>query len=266
MFRAFYNMEDNPFDKSAPTSRRFCSKDFNEMSARLKYVAEKRGIAVFTSPSGGGKTYALRCFAESLNKNLNQMAYICLSTVSVVQFYQQLCAALGVPWSVSKTNMFADIQTQLLAMYKSRKPFILALDEAHELDPRILKDIKMIMNHSYDSINTFTLLFIGEPHFNKALEKPVHESLRQRIIVHYNFTGLSADETAAYVANKLESVGASASIMGEGTFAAIHGHSQGRPRLVDSLMTDVLTLGAQLGKPVIDTDTILAAINNQALH
>ena len=266
MFRAFYGMADNLFEKSAPVKNCFQSKDFKEMTGRLRFVADTRGIAVFTSPSGGGKTYALRFFAETLNHNLHQMAYICLSTVSVTQFYQQLCAVLGIERSTSKSAMFSAIQAQLLTLYKSRKPLILALDEAHDLDARILKDIKMIMNHGYDSINTFTLILIAEPHFNDTLEKPVHESLRQRITVHYNFEGLSADETAAYITHKLEMSGASAGIMGEGTFSAIHGHSQGRPRLIDSLMTDILTLGSQLGKAVIDTDTVLAAINNQALH
>ena len=105
-------MTENPFEKSAPTKHHFGSKDFKETAGRLQYVADTRGIAVFTSPPGGGKTYAFRCFAETLNPNLNQMAYICLSTVSVIQFYQQLCAALGVSWSTSKAAMFANIQAQ----------------------------------------------------------------------------------------------------------------------------------------------------------
>jgi type II secretory pathway predicted ATPase ExeA len=266
MFKGYYGMSENPFEKSAPVKQHFLSKDFTEMAGRLRFVSETRGIAVFTAPPGGGKTYTLRCFAEQLNPNLHQLVYICMSTVSVIQFYQQLCSSLGVSRSASKSVMFADIQAQLFSLYKSRKPFILALDEAHELDPRILKDIRMIMNYNFDSINIFTLILLGGPHLNNTLEKPVHEPLRQRITVHYNFLGLSADETTAYVIHKLEAVGASANIMGEGTFSAIHGHAQGRPRLIDGLMTDILTLGAQLEKTVIDTDTVLAAINNQALH
>jgi type II secretory pathway predicted ATPase ExeA len=266
MFEAFYGMDCNPFDKSAPAKSCFGSKDFKEMAGRLRYVADKRGIAVFTSPPGGGKTYALRKFAEPLNKNLHQMAYLCMSAVSISQFYQQLCWALGVDQSQSKAAMFASVQAQLLALYKSRKPFILALDEAHELDPRVLKDVKSIMNHGYDSLNTFSLGFLAEPRFNNTLEKPVHDSLRQRITVHYNFEGMSADETSQYIAHKLDSAGASARILGEGTFLAIHGHTRGRPRLVDNLMADLLTLGAQLKKNVVDTDTVLAAINGQELH
>ena len=43
-----------------------------------------------------GKSFTLRCFAKSLNPNLYPMEYICLSTVSVMKFYRQLCSVLGV--------------------------------------------------------------------------------------------------------------------------------------------------------------------------
>jgi type II secretory pathway predicted ATPase ExeA len=267
MFEAFYGMSGNPFDKAAPKDACFPSNDFKESTGRLRYATDKRGVVLLTSPPGGGKTYVFRQFAESLNPNLHQVAYICMSSVSTVQFYRQLCEALGVETSQAKSSMFASIQAQLYALYKSRQPFILALDEAHDLDTRILKDIKMLLNHGFDSINTFTLILLGEPHLNNILEKPVHESLRQRLIVHYNFEGLSSDETTAYITHKLDSVGASSeAIMGDGTLAAIHGHTRGRPRLVDSLMTDLLILGAQQKKETVDTDTVYAAINNQTLQ
>jgi hypothetical protein len=38
------------------------------------------------------------------------------------------------------------------------------------------------------------------PHLNNILEKPVHEALRQRIAVHYNFEGLSDGETELVMA------------------------------------------------------------------
>ena len=36
---------------------------------------------------GMEKSFALRCFAKSLNPNLYHMEYICLSTISVAEFY-----------------------------------------------------------------------------------------------------------------------------------------------------------------------------------
>lgn len=64
---------------------------------------------------------------------------------------------------------------------------ILAIDEAQYLSSDILKDINMIMNHGYDSLNCFTLILAGEPYLNNIQEKPVHESLKQRISIHYNY-------------------------------------------------------------------------------
>jgi type II secretory pathway predicted ATPase ExeA len=143
---------------------------------------------------------------------------------------------------------------------------ILLLDEAHDLGPAILKDLKMIMNHAFDSVNCFTLALVGEPHLNNILEKPVHEALRQRIAVHCNFEGLSDGETERYLLHKLRVAGTADSVLGEGTLPAIIGYSRGNPRLLDNLMTEALLLGAQLEKPVVDTELVMAAVNNLALH
>ena len=93
----------------------------------------------------------------------------------------------------------------------------------------------------------------------------MHEALRQRITVHYNFAGLSDSEVAQYVLHKISCAGGAPSIIGQAALSAIHSHSQGNPRLVDNLMTDALVLGAQMDKKSIDAEVILAAVNNQNL-
>jgi type II secretory pathway predicted ATPase ExeA len=162
--------------------------------------------------------------------------------------------------------MFNAIQNRLAHLLREKKkPFILIFDEAHELCAPILKDLKMILNHDIDSLNCFTLVLAGEPHLNNILDKPVHEALRQRIVIHYNFAGLSDHETEQYILHKLRLAGAPDSILGNGTIPAIVGFAHGCPRLVDNLMNEALSLGAQSQKPSLDTDLIMAAVNNLAL-
>jgi general secretion pathway protein A len=84
------------------------------MLSRLDYLKNTRGIGLFTAPPGMGKTYALRCFAQNLNQNLYQLSYICLSTVSVTEFYQQFCRELGLDYGSQKAAMFRNIQERLL--------------------------------------------------------------------------------------------------------------------------------------------------------
>jgi len=267
MVKEFYGLSKNPFDKHSLAEKdAFLSKDHKEATDRLAYLKNIRGVGVFTSSPGFGKTFALRCFAKSLDRNLHELAYICLSTVSIVEFYRQFCSALGIDAPYGKPAMFKSIQDRLFYLFKEKKrPLILILDEAHDLPPAVLKDLKMIMNHDYDSVNCFTIVLAGEPHLNRILEKPIHEALRQRIAIHYAFSGLSDDETGQYVAHKLRIAGAAMSVLGDGTLPAIIGYARGCPRLLDNLMNEALMLGAQLEKPSIDTEIVMAAANNLAL-
>lgn len=245
----------------------FISRDFQEMTNRLNYLKDIRGIGVFTARLGMGKSYALRCFASGLNPSLYHMEYLCLSTISVADFYKQLCAILGVSDKGGKTGMFQAIQQQITYLYKEkRQPLLLAIDEAQYLGTGTLNDIKMLMNYGYDSVNYFTLILCGESHLNDTLRKPVHEALRQRITVHYNYAGLSDEEVSKYILHELNLAGAADSIIDPAALAATHSFTQGNPRLIDNLMTDALTLGSQQNKQIIDAEIIRAAVDNQGLY
>ena len=123
----------------------------------------------------------------------------------------------------------------------------------------------MITNHDFDSLNCFALILIGEPRLNHTIEKPINDALRQRVVIHYNFEGLSESEVSEYIYHKFSLAGASTGILGEGTLPAIISHCHGSPRLIDNLMTEALILGAQLKKTTLDTEVFMASINNLTL-
>lgn len=268
MLKSFYGLSHNPFDKQLlKETDSFVSKDHKSMMDRLNYLKGVRGIGIFTASPGMGKSFSLKCFAHSLNPNLFQMEYICLSTISVLEFYKQLSEALGLDVKGGKTTMFKNIQERIYYLYKEkRKPLIIAIDEAQYLNAGILKDLKMLMNHGYDSLNCFTLILAGEPHLNNTLEKPIHEALRQRITVHYNYIGLDDSEVAEYISHKLSIAGGGRSIIDEAAISAAHSYSRGNPRLIDNVMTYALDLGAQMKKEVIDADIMMTAIEAQSLY
>ena len=163
-------------------------------------------------------------------------------------------------------KMFKSIQERLYYLYKEkRQPFICILDEAQYLNSSILRDLKMLMNQKYDSVNCFSLILCGEPYLNHILEKQVNEALRQRIVVHYNFHGLTDQEVPDYIRQKIRNAGGSPEIIDTAAISSVHSYSQGNPRLIDNVMTDAMTLGSQMEKKVIDAEVMLAAINNQAL-
>ena len=121
-------------------------------------------------------------------------------------------------------------------------------------------DLKMILNYGYDSVNCFTLILCGESHLNATLSRPMHEALRQRITVHYNYQGLSDEESVAYIIHKLERAGSSKAVIDDSALRAVAGHAHGNPRLIDNIMSDAVAIGAQTSKKTIDTEVILAAV------
>jgi len=268
MFKEYYSFSKNPFDKQSLSEKdAFISKDYKEAIDRLSYLKNIRGVGVLTASPGYGKTFALRCFAKNLDRNLHEVAYLCLSTVSITEFYRQFCTALGIDAPYGKPDMFRAIQDRLFHLFKEKKkPFLLILDEANELSSAILKDLKMLLNYDFDSLNCFTLVLAGEPHLNHILEKPIHSALRQRIVVNYNFTGLSDTETEEYLLHKIRVAGAADSILGEGSLPALIGYARGCPRLLDNLMNQALMLGAQLQKTTLDAEVMMAAANSLALY
>ncbi|MBQ8945923.1 MAG: AAA family ATPase [Lachnospiraceae bacterium] len=267
MFNSYYSLAFNPFDKQQlPEKDCFRSKDFDEMTSRLNFLKDTRGIGLFTASPGMGKSFCLKCFASTLNPNLYHMEYVCLSTISVADFYKQLCLILGVKDRGGKTVMFKAIQEQIYYLYhEKRQPLLLAIDEAQYLSTGILNDIKMLMNYGYDSVNCFTLILCGESHLNAILRTQPHEALRQRITVHYNYQGLSDSEAIEYILHKLNCAGSSKAIIDESALNAVVGQTHGNPRLIDNIMSDALVIGSQQDKKCIDVDVILAAANNQNL-
>jgi len=262
-----FGLSCNPFSKQALNVKDcFESNDYRQMIDRLNFLKDVNGIGVFTAKPGMGKSFVLSCFNKSLNTNLYQMLYICLSTISVGEFYKQLCDILGLDVRGGKTVMFKAIQERVFYLFKEKRcPLILAIDEAQYLSSGILNDLKMLMNYRYDSLNCFSLILSGEPRLNFNLEKPVHEALKQRITVHYNFKGLSPDEISEYIHHKISLAGGTTAILATNAIPTITGFCNGNPRIIDNLMSDALMLGTQLNTKTIDAELIMAAANAQVL-
>lgn len=84
-----------PFTKDAVVSTLFTSNDFNQMTNRLEFIIRSRGIGVFLSNPGMGKTTCLRKALESLNPNRYVVIYICMTTITAIDFYRMLNNELG---------------------------------------------------------------------------------------------------------------------------------------------------------------------------
>ena len=260
----FYAMTGDPFDKNFNFhGKYFESNDLRQTCDRLDHLKDIRGLGVITAGSGMGKSFSLKCFKDSLNPNLYHTECISLSTVSVLEFYQQLCDKFGITESKGKPGRFQAIKDLISSAYLEKKQtYILFLDEAQYLNSKILKDLKMLMNFQYDSVCYFALVLCGEPYLKFTLNQKAHSALKQRVMIHYEFKGLKGDELREYVLFKIRAAGGSDNIIDTTAIAALDEYSQGVPRMVDRLMSDALKYGVQERLKTLNSDAVMAAADN----
>lgn len=266
MYRAYWNMEYNPFSKEIDINKLFRTTDFNEALTRLDFLHKTKGIGLFTGNPGSGKTYAIKYFLDNLNSGLYKIIYLPLTTISVLDFYQALAISLGLDTCHSKTKMFFSIQNHIKQIVQEQKKhLIIAIDEAQLLQKDILTDLKILFNFEMDSKNMVTLILIGLPVINHTLSKSIFEDLKQRIVMKYDFNGITEEDTRQYITDRLNLVNSNPNIFNDKSIMALAGSCDGSIRKLNLIIERALTIGALDKVNEIDSDIIMKAVNDIAL-
>ena len=95
-YLSYYGLEENLFSKGVSSEVSFESKDYKNVMNRLNYLKEIKGIGLFTGSPGLGKTYTLRCFVDSLNKDLYKVIYISPTNLGKFEFFGSIAKQLNI--------------------------------------------------------------------------------------------------------------------------------------------------------------------------
>ena len=267
MYETYFGMKSNPFKKDISLDNTYETKDFKEMQGRLNYLLKTKGIGLFTGSSGMGKTYSVKYFCKKLNTSLYKVAYLKLSTVTVMDFYRSFCLELGIEPKFKKIDMFKQIQERIQTLVKDRKITpVIVLEEAQYLRTDILNDLKMLLNFEMDSKEMIILIMIGQPILNDTLARNVHEALAQRIVVNYSFNGLGDEEVKDYLQNRLKLSGVNENIFEEAAIKAIASNCNGSIRKLNALITNCLLICSNKGENIITADMVMIAENTITLN
>jgi len=262
MLTAFWEMQFNPFPKSGSGKHHFESDDFKQATARLKHLCDIKGIGLLTGNPGTGKTFTLKMFTDGLNPGLFKVFYAPLSSVTVLEFYRAIAIGLGIDPPYKKIDLFNAIQDRIKSLAKDKRvtPVIIC-DEGQYLSPKILNDLKILLNFDMDADNHAVFILAGQTALATTLSMSAHEALAQRILINYTFTGLSKTEMVDYIVSKLKACGVSQTIFQENALEALWGCCAGSPRVINSLAENCLRIGAQKGVKLIDPEIVMLANN-----
>lgn len=248
MYRKHFGFTRHPFDKEIQTEDLFPSGAGQELAVRLGHLLELRGIGLITGESGSGKTCACRKVLTALHTGLWRLFYVALSTGNVMDLYKTISWEMGLPTERSRAAVYRQIRTEVTRLCaEARCRPVLVVDEAHNLRPDVLEDLRLLTNYQMDSENRLCLLLVGQAELRRRLGMAVYEALAQRIVVRYHFAGLSHDELAPYLAHRLRLAGTELPLFEAAAQEAIYQGTQGLVRKVNNLCHHAL-LAAALGR------------------
>ncbi|WP_292932454.1 ExeA family protein [Noviherbaspirillum sp.] len=259
MYTQFFRLKQTPFSISPDPRYLFMSERHREALAHLLYgVDAGGGIVLLTGDIGTGKTTICRCFLEQAPGNCN-LAYIFNPKLTVIELLQAVCEEFhvvcqpggGVKDYIDALNRF------LLSAHAERRNNVLIIDEAQNLSPDVLEQLRLLTNLETNERKLLQIILIGQPELRAMLLRPELEQLAQRVIAHYHLSALSEQETASYIQHRLTTAGLTgAAPFQQPQMKQIHRLTLGIPRRIN-LLCDRAMLGAYAnGGHEIDRETI----------
>jgi general secretion pathway protein A len=250
MYAQFFGLAHAPFSIAPDPRYLYMSERHREALAHLLYgVGGGGGFVLLTGEIGAGKTTVCRCFLERIPKRCN-VAYIFNPKLTVEELLRTICEEFQVPIEHlgSGTATLKDhvdaLNAFLLRMHSIGRNNVLIIDEAQNLSPDVLEQLRLLTNLETHERKLLQIILIGQPELRRMLRRPDLEQLAQRVIARYHLRALDMKETAAYVRHRMGVAGLTTPLpFDRGALKRIHQLSRGVPRRIN-LLCDRALLGA----------------------
>jgi general secretion pathway protein A len=267
MYKAFYSLKRNPFEITPDPSFLFPTRRHNEALAALYYgVRRHKGFVVLTGEVGTGKTLLLRCLLQSLKQSDDvKYAYVFNGRLSPLEFLQYIAGDLGLPATgKNKSELLLQLASYVVARGEKKLTTVLVVDEAHHLSTDILEEIRLLTNLETADEKLLQILLVGQPELDEKLDSVDLRQLKQRIALRSHLASLDLNETKGYIERRLQLAGSPSpsTLFLPETIAAIHQHSRGTPRLINTICENALIAGYARQAASITPDIIDAIAND----
>ena len=121
---------------------------------------------------------------------------------------------------------------------------MLLVDEAQNLKPQVLEEVRMLSNLETETEKLIQIVLMGQPELKAKLWLKELAQFRQRVTLHYHLTPLNEVEAVAYINHRLHIAGANGSaIFQSNALPKIFEYTQGVPRLINGLCDRALLTG-----------------------
>jgi putative secretion ATPase (PEP-CTERM system associated) len=245
MYKEFFGLHTKPFELVPDPRFLFSSRSHRRALSYLEYgLQERAGFILLTGEVGSGKTTLIRNLIGQLNPDT------CRSMVFNTRVSpEQLLALINDDFGLftlgkDKVALLHDLNEFLIAQHAARRRPIVIVDEAQNLNPEVLEEIRLLSNLETNQAKLLQIILIGQPELQFIINQPSLRQLRQRISITCHIDPLTREEAEQYVLHRLELAGNREAVrFHEGAFDFIFGFSKGLPRMIN-IFCDFLLLAA----------------------
>ncbi len=246
MYESYWRLERAAFENDLDPAFYYAGKSHHGALLKLRYLLESRKqLGVLVGEHGLGKTY-LTCVLEAeLGASHAPFVRVCVPLLSGPELLRYLAARLLVDVRdgdrmAGNDQVLSRLEERLRELSDAGHRPVLVVDEAHYLEGEQLQTLQLMLNvgRQYGGL---TIILCGRPELLPRIGQ--FPGLADRVEVKTALHPFSADETAGYIAHRLQVAGASRSMLDDPGFEAMHARSRGIPRKLNQLCDLALLVG-----------------------
>lgn len=265
MYESYYGMKEKTFNLSPDHEYFYMSKGHEDAYTHLEYaITENKGFAVITGEIGSGKTTLVNYFLYKTKLDF-QIGLINNTNIPASQFLKAVCNELEIDSNFKdKIGLMDSFQNYLLKQYSEKNRVILIIDEAQNLSPKIMEEIRMMSNLESEKNHLMQIVLFGQPELKYKLQRMDLKQFAQRVSVHFHLKGLKKDEVQHYIRYRLKMGGTkNVNLFNDGAVDLIYVHSKGIPRIINIICDTALVYGYADSLKVITKNVIEEVIKER---
>lgn len=249
MYNQFYGFGEAPFNITPDPRFLFMSDRHREAFNHVLFgIRERKGFIQLTGEVGAGKTTVCRAILEELGPTV-KTALVLNPVLTSIQLLKTILHEFGLPTPKADRVAYLEILNRfLLDQLAQGNDVVLLIDEAQDLEPDLLEQIRLLSNLETDQRKLLQIVLVGQPELREKLDDRRLRQLRQRITVRYHLAPLSRQETERYIEHRLHVAGGNGRpSFNRWAYRSIHRYSGGVPRLINAVCDKALLCGYVLG-------------------
>lgn len=268
MYERFFGLTKAPFSLVPDPDCLYLTRQHADAISGLAFaVLDRKGYMVMSADAGLGKTTALRALAKLLEESKVITSMIVAPTLTASEFLEMAMLNFGfreVP--ASKALRLKLLEEFLFRVNEAGKIAALIVDEAHQLSPQALEEVRLLGNFETTDRKLLQLILAGQNQLNDQLNLPQLWQLKQRITLRFSLQPLDREAVTEYIRFRWGKAGGTDSIpFGGAALEAIAAWSQGMPRLINVICDNALLIAFSESNRDIDVKTIHDACEELSL-